>query len=428
MERAFASICSGQNARLHILDDIAAEFAGLDLLGPFHEALEIVGHLLLLDRALHALFDQIGGFVPAEEPEHHDTRQNNGAWIDHILVGVLGGGAVSSFEDRITIADVSAGGNAEPSHLRRAGVGNVIAVQVGRCQHRVLVSAGYDLLEDGIGDAVVDHQLLFPRSIAVSLVDGIEDIFHFLVNRIAEFRRAELQARLDQVCILLDCNIGILVLVVENPALALGNDLVAKFLRGQFVAPLAKSALGELLDVALVNQGYTLAAVLERELNGHANQALGSGHRYRFDANTRIEANLLLPALQHVFVEEFDQLGGLRCSLLPLDTGVNVLSVLPENDDIHALRMLYRRGHAAVVLHRANAGIEIEDLSQRDIQGANAASHRGCERSFNRDAKFANRIDAVVRQPVVELGFGFLSGKHLVPGYVALAVVGLLDG
>src|SRR5438105_14201919 len=131
MERASASICSGQNARLHILDDIAAELAGLDLFGPFHEPLEIVGHLLLLDRALHALFDQIGGFVPAEEPEHHDTRQNNGAWIDHILVGVLGAGPGGAFEVGITLPELAAGAKASPSTLRRAAAGIVIAVKVG---------------------------------------------------------------------------------------------------------------------------------------------------------------------------------------------------------------------------------------------------------------------------------------------------------
>src|SRR6266850_6016704 len=41
----------------HVLDDVAVEFTGFDLLGPFHQALEVISHSLLLDGALQALLD-----------------------------------------------------------------------------------------------------------------------------------------------------------------------------------------------------------------------------------------------------------------------------------------------------------------------------------------------------------------------------------
>ncbi len=58
-----------------------------------------------------------------------------------------------------------------------------------------------------------------------------------------------------------------------------------------------------------------------------------------------------------------------------LDAGVDVLGVLAEDHHVELLRMLHRAGHAAVVLHRADAGVEIERLAQRDVQ-ASGCRHR----------------------------------------------------
>ena len=171
-----------------------------------------------------------------------------------------------------------------------------------------------------------------------------------------------------------------------------------------------------------------LEAVLHRVLDGHAHQALGSGHGNRLDANAGVEANLLLAALQHVFVEELDQAGAVGSSLLPLDAGVNVFGVLAEDDDIHALGMLHRRRHTLVVLHGTDAAVEIEDLAQSDVQRADAAAHGRSQRTLDGDAKFADGFDRVIGQPGIELGLGFLSGEDFVPGHASLALVGLLDG
>ena len=51
-----------------------------------------------------------------------------------------------------------------------------------------------------------------------------------------------------------------------------------------------------------------LRPCLHRVLDRHAHQALGSGDGNRLDADAGIEADLLLAALQHVFVEELDHL------------------------------------------------------------------------------------------------------------------------
>ena len=66
------------------------------------------------------------------------------------------------------IADVRAGRHAQPADLRGAGVGNVVAVQIWRGEHLIFIRARQHLLEHGIGDAVVDHDLLLPLAAPVA--------------------------------------------------------------------------------------------------------------------------------------------------------------------------------------------------------------------------------------------------------------------
>jgi hypothetical protein len=88
--------------------------------------------------------------------------------------------------------------------------------------------------------------------------------------------------------------------------------------------------------------------------------------------------------------------------------------------------MLHRRGDAGEILHRAQADVEVEHLAQGDIQRADAAADRRGERAFDAHQIFLERLDRVVRQPVVELVLGRLAGEHLEPGDLAFAAVGLL--
>lgn len=99
---------------------------------------------------------------------------------------------------------------------------------------------------------------------------------------------------LDEFCVLSDGEIRTLVFIVNDPALTLGNDFVAKFLCGEFISPLAECTLGEFLNVAFVNEGDGFSFVIESMLNGHAHQALGAGYGNGFDADAGIEADLLL--------------------------------------------------------------------------------------------------------------------------------------
>ena len=91
---------------------------------------------------------------------------------------------------------------------------------------------------------------------------------------------------------------GIGVFVAQNPALALGDGLSAELLLGNFIAPLAECALGELLDVALMDQRDGLAALGQRSLDGGAHQALGAEDGDGLDAHAGVGAHLFLAALE----------------------------------------------------------------------------------------------------------------------------------
>ena len=95
-----------------------------------------------------------------------------------------------------------------------------------------------------------------------------------------------------------DGQAGVGVLVAQNPALALGDCLGAELLLGNLVAPLAEGALGEFLDVALVNQCDGLAARFEGCADGVAHQPLAAEDRDRLDAHAGVGAHFLLAFLE----------------------------------------------------------------------------------------------------------------------------------
>src|SRR6267378_4209251 len=367
----------------HALDDGGAELRALHFLGAVHEPREVVGDDLLLDRLLEAGDDPVGGVGPAHVAEHHLARQDDRARIHLVLPRVLRRRAVRGLEQRVAgvVVDVGAGRDADAAHLRGQGVGEQIAREVAGRDHVELVGPRQDLLQERVGDGVLDEDLAGGR-LAAALV----------------------------------------------PA----DRLVAELLLGQRVAPLHEHALGVLLDVTLVHEGHVLAVVLDGVADGGADEPLAAflGHGLDADRGRVREADLVD---LHLLLQELHDLLGFRRPLLPLDARVDVLRVLAEDHHVHLVRALHGRGHALEVLHRAQADVEVEHLAQRHVERAEALADGRGERALDGHQVFADDVERLlgqqVRRAVLAVDLGRLLARvRLRPGDLLPAVIGLLHG
>src|SRR6187399_3441508 len=116
------------------------------------------------------------------------------------------------------VVDVAAGGNADAANLGGKCVGNIVTVEIEGGHDVVLVRPGQNLLQKRVGDDVLDD-------------DAVRQL-------------------------------------APGPAIELDR---AKLALRQLVAPVTKGALGELHDVALVDERQALALVGNRIFKGGPN-------------------------------------------------------------------------------------------------------------------------------------------------------------
>src|SRR5262249_3791269 len=81
-------------------------------------------------------------------------------------------------------------------------------------------------------------------------------------------------------------------------------------------------------------------------------------------------------------------------------------------------------GNTRKIPHRPFARIQIQNLSQRHVQRTNSATDGRGQRPLDGHAKIANRLDGLVRQPLLEGVERFLAGEHLEPRYFTLSAIG----
>ncbi|MNV15132.1 hypothetical protein D3C71_1058450 [compost metagenome] len=310
--------------------------------------------------------------------QHHFGGQDLGTRVHIVLAGVLGGRAVGGLEHGDGVAQVRARGDADAADLCGQCVGHVVAVEVQRGDHAVFGGTQQDLLQERVGDAVLDGDFL---------------------------------ARLG---------------VLELHPRAAVDQLGAEFLGGQVVAPVTEATFGELHDVALVDQGHAGLVVVDGVLEGLAHEALGAFARNRFDADARGvgEADLLDA---HLVLQELDELLGLVAFGFELDAGVDVFRVLAEDHHVGLVRLAHRAGHALEVLDGPQADVQVEFLAQRHVQRADAAADGRGQRALDGHHVVAHRMQGFLGEPdvgAVDLG-RLLTGVDLHPVDLLLAAVGL---
>ena len=250
----------------------------------------------------------------------------------------------------------------------------------------------------------------------------------FGVEFFAEFIVAEFEARLDERGVLFDGELGVGFDVAEDPAFAFGDDLDRGILPWRAAYPHSRNAPSvnfwilplctSVTDLRPYSSAYSMARRTRRLVPVMEMGLMPMPESVRI---------FFLPPLSMSSLRKLDELLGFGCAFAELDAGVDVFGVLAKDDDVELLGMLHRAGHARVVLHRADAGVEVEDLAQGDVERADAAADRRGQRSFDGDAEIAGRVDGVIGEPGFELAEGLFAGVDFEPLYGALAAVRLLD-
>ncbi len=284
---------------------------------------------------------------------------------------------MGGLEHRSGNADIGPRRHAEPSHLGGKGIRDEVADEIRDSEHAVLGGAQEHLLEHGIRDPVVHEDLSFGQLPVIGL-----------------------------------------------PQIVFGHRHMGELVLRELVSPVSECALGELHDIALVHQGDDLLSVGKGILYGHLHQSPGAGYGYGLDADARVFPD----GRFHGPVEEFDDPARLGRALAPLDAGVDVLGVFPENSDVYEFGPLHRGGGALVVSHRPHAGEQIEHLSQGHVQRPDASAYGGRERALDAHDIFTQGIHRLVRQPAARGVVCLLPRQNLFPHNASAAAVRLFHG
>ncbi|KAF1858247.1 hypothetical protein Lal_00014748 [Lupinus albus] len=376
-------------------EDLFAHFSAINMNGfktlkeagtrhlrrPFHQAREVVGDALGRDRLFHRADDEVGRFRPAHVAQHHLGRQDQRTGVHVILARILGRRAVRGFEHRDGIGHVGTRRDTDAADLGRQRVRNVVAVQVQRGDDAVLGRTQQDLLQERIGDRILDDDVL------------------------ARARVLELAPR------------------------AAIDQLGAELALCQRIPPVAEAAFRVLHDIALVDNRNGRLVVVDRILERLAHEALRAFARHGLDADRGRfrEADL---AHAHLAGQEFDDFFSFRRFGGPFDAGVDVFRVFAEDHHIRLVRLAQRRRHAGEIAHGTQAHVQVELLAQGDVQRADAAADRRRQRALDGHDVLAYAIQRFGRQPhvgAIDLR-RLLAGKHFHPCDLALAAVCLRDG
>src|SRR6266516_732652 len=357
---------------LDMPDYALGEGGGRDLDGVRQQACQVVRDAPRFEGALEPAHDGRRDVRPAELLEHHGSGKDHAAGIDLVQPRVLRCRAVRRFVHRVAVAHVAAGGEPEPADLRGGGVGEQVAVQIRRGDDGVLVRPEHELREHRIGNAILDD---YPA-------------------------------------------------LVPLPRFGLGDGVRPESLACDFVSPLPEAALGELHDIALVDERHGAAPGKEGVRDRLGDEPLAAELGHRLDPDGASRADLGAEPLG----EKADHRVGLRTAGPTLHARIHVFDVLAEDHDVELVRLAHRAGHAGEVAHGADAGVEVEQLAQGDIEGADAAAHGGGARALDGDAVLADGLEGCVGQPAAGLFERRLPGQDLEPFDPALPLRRLLDG
>ncbi len=178
--------------------------------------------------------------------------------------------------------------------------------------------------------------------------------------------------------------------------LCFGYCLNRKFFPGQVITPLAEGPFGEFHDIAFMNQGDTVFLAPQGVFDGPANQTLAARTTDRFDP----DPGIVVQSFSGLVRDPFSKFIGFRTSSRPFNPGVDILGIFPEDDHIHLFRMAHGAGNSGKITDRPETDIEVQDLSELNVEASNPFSHRRGQRAFQSQSILTNSVQGFLRQPV----------------------------
>src|SRR5262249_26978522 len=162
------------------------------------------------------------------------------------------------------------------------------------------------------------------------------------------------------------------------------------------------------------------AIVVDRVLDRLADQPLAAflGHRLDADGRAAGEADV---GHAEFALQVGDELVNVRGACRPLDAGVDILGVFPEHDHVRLARVLHRCGHAGEVADGPHVRVQIQRLSHRDVERANALPHGRAQRTLYRYYEFAEGLQRLIGQRFAVKLHGLLAAEDLNPAHAAAA-------
>ena len=236
--------------------------------------------------------------------------------------------------------------------MRCERVGDVVAIQVQCSDNAVFSWTQQDLLQERISDRILNDNV-------------------FTSFRILEFAP---WAAVDQFC--------------------------AKFFLCQCVCPVTEATFGVLHDVTFVNDRHRWFVIVDCVLDRFTYQTLCTFAGYWFYADTRRfwEADFFDA---HFVLQEFDQFFHLIGTFCEFDTSVDVFRVFTEDHHVCFFWFAHWGWHAFEITDWTQANVQIEFLTQSNVQGTDTATNWCCQRTFDRNNVFFQYFQCFFWQPNV---------------------------
>src|SRR5438132_9920495 len=170
--------------------------------------------------------------------------------------------------------------------------------------------------------------------------------------------------------------------VVHDPVI----ELDVRVLFGDLLGNLQEETVGELHDVRLVDRGHLAAAVGARVNESEVDDSGAGRHRDGLDTEPGVWPNRFSGSCAN----PLNHVAGLGFSFLELDAGVDVLGVLPDDDQVD---VVVPRADPRIALAGANQGIEIELFAERDVHRSDPLPNRRCQRPLDRHLVPTDRLE-----------------------------------